>query len=318
MNIREKEEFAKLALPVVYDLERLGISEEIALLALAAEVEELDGLNCLGVTGSRHSHFQIPQTTSDDYRERFFEIQPGKTVLAGIRHLSGDRDQPFVSLLLGFVPTTTDLPLLQEFAAKDFAKFSPKRISFWLRPSAPLAIELEAKGMASRRYIVGRLADIRQSSLLKGHERISLSQTSELDYAWYEKAYADFHAENPELKKWVPITEKEELQRCAEEGLLYQVSMDGENAGLIGGRSEPLLGTPAVYMTELLLTRSFKGQGLAPALQRKFLDSVAQRFTLVWGTIDAKNLPSTKTALKVGRHSIRTEFFLPLGERSNS
>jgi hypothetical protein len=129
---------------------------------------------------------------------------------------------------------------------------------------------------------------------------------------WYEGAYSSFHSEHPELVRWVPMTEKEELQRCADEELLFRVLVDGNHAGLIGGRNESLLGSSAVYMTEFLLMRPFKGQGLAAALQRKFLDSLGPKFNLVWGTIDAKNKASHQTALKIGRTSIRSEFFLPL------
>jgi hypothetical protein len=79
---------------------------------------------------------------------------------------------------------------------------------------------------------------------------------------------------------------------------------------LIAGRVLPLLGLSGLYFTEILLTRAFKGQGLAPAVQRKFIDGLADDFAVVWGTIDAKNAASTKTALKVGRRSIREEIFL--------
>lgn len=309
----EKEKFGKAVLATIYDLDEIGITPNAALLGVIAEIDELIGLNSGDTTDGRHNHFQIPNTTVDDYKERLFEIKPGCQILAGIRHLSGSKDQPFVHILLGFMPTAQDLRLIKEFSLKHFRIFSPRHFSFWLRPSSALALELEEKGFAARRYIAGRRSSISQRPLPLGYERITLEKMSGAPEGdWYEKAYSDFHSEYPELAQWVPITEKNELQSCADEGLLFRVLVDGIQAGLIGGRRESLLGNSAVYMTELLLTRPFKGQGLAVALQRKFIDSLETTFDLVWGTIDSKNKASNQTALKIGRFPIRSEFFLPL------
>ena len=311
----EKEEFGKAVLQAIYDLDAIAITPNSALLGILTEIDELDDLNNLETMESRRAHFQIPNTTADDYSERFFEIKPGCRMLAGIRHLSGKKDQPFVHMFLGFIPTSDDLPRLKELALKQFGVFFPKQVSFWLRPSSLLALDLETKGYAARRYIVGRFSKISKRPLPFGYERITLEKMHGAPDSggWYEKAYSDFHSEYPELERWVPITDSKELQRCADDKLLFRVLVDGNHAGLIGGRNEPLLGSPAVYMTELLLTHPFKGQGFAAALQRKFLDSMAPKFELVWGTIDAKNKPSTRTALKIGRAAIRAEFFLPIG-----
>jgi hypothetical protein len=65
-------------------------------------------------------------------------------------------------------------------------------------------------------------------------------------------------------------------------------------------------------MTELLLLSKFKGQGLGVALQRKFIDQLPKEFDLAWGTIDEKNLPPLRTALRVGLTSIRLEYFIRL------
>lgn len=311
---KEKEEFGNAVLQAIYDLDEIAITPNSALLGILTEINELTGLNSTEIMENRHAHFQILNTSAVDYGERFFEIKPGCWMLTGIRHLSSKKDHPFVHMFLGFIPTLDDLSILKEFARKQFRVFAPKHVSFWLRPSSPLALDLEKNGYAARRYIAGRFSKISKSPLPLGYERITLERMQNApDNGWYKKAYSDFHTEYPELEQWVPISDSEELQRCADDKLLYQVLVDGNHAGLIGGRNEPLLGSPAVYMTELLLMRPFKGQGLAAALQRKFLDSLESKFELVWGTIDAKNKPSTRTALKIGRTPIRTEFFLPLG-----
>ena len=314
MTKDELKNFAMAALPVLYDLAPIQITPESAVPGMQSEIDELLNLNCPDVLWKRLNYFQVPKSTEHDFEERFYDIGRDKLFLAGIRHLNSSVDRPFIHILLGFTPTLADLTKIEDLARKNFQVFSPKHLGLWLRPSLGCARSLEEKGLATRRYIVGRVQSLIQRPLPSGYERIELERTTDtFDYTWYETAYNEFHTENPELKHWVPRAEKEELQKCADENLLFQVKIDGVLAGLIGGFAEPILGHTAVYITTTLITRPFKRQGLALAIQRKFLDLAPSRYELVWGTIDAKNLPSTKTALKIGRVPIRTEYFLPLG-----
>lgn len=310
---QEIESFARSALNNLYDLSPLALDSEVAVAGVLSEIRELLYLNGADVLTSRHTHFAVPETTEQDYEERFYDLAAGKKILAGIRHLSGAADRPFVSVYLGFSPTHADIALIKKFAQENFKKFSPQSVGLEMKPSSALTAELEKEIIPAREYFAGRIENIRICEKPAGYERIELQRLhGDIDYAWYLKAYADFHSQNPNLKQWVPITEQEELEKCASDGLLFQAIVDGKIAGMIGARSEGLLGVPAVYMTELLLTTEFKKQKLAAALQRKFIDSLGPEFKLIWGTIDAKNLASRKTALRVGRVSVRSEYFIPL------
>ncbi|MNK95622.1 hypothetical protein D3C87_1158660 [compost metagenome] len=313
MTKQEIESFARSALNSLYDLAPLSLEPELAVAGVLSEIRELLYLNSADVLTSRHGHFAVPGVIEQDYEERFYDLGEGKMVLAGIRHLNGSAELPFVSLYLGFSPTYADLSVLKNFARENFKKFSPLNVSLELKTSSALTAELEKEIIPAREYIAGRIETIRASAKPSGYERIELQRLlTDIDYSWYLNTYADFHQKNPELKQWVPVTEQEELEKCASEGLLFQVMIDGKVAGIIGARSEALLGVPAVYMTELLLTTDFKKQNLAVALQRKFVDTLGPEFQLIWGTIDAKNLASKKTALRVGRVSVRAEYFIPL------
>jgi GNAT superfamily N-acetyltransferase len=319
MMSEDRQAFEKAVLETIYDLDAIGIHPHLALSGIHAEVDEFLELNSPEILKARHSHFEIPDASAEDYQECFYEIKPACHILAGIRHLGGARDRPFVHVLFGFSPTADDLNLIKRFAAEQFARFSPQHISLWLRPSSALAQELHQKGLTSRSYTAGRLATILKSPLPVGYHRIDLETLDKAPSGgWYEKAYRDFHSSHPELAPWVLMADSEELQNCADDALLFRVTIDGEPAGLIGGRKEPLLGCPAVYITEFLLIPPFRGQGLAMALQRKFLDLLSSEFDLVWGTIDAKNRASTHTAMKTGRIGIRSEFFVPLNCTSHS
>jgi hypothetical protein len=312
MSKRSFREFAKSAVECLYDLEAIGISKENAISSVENEIEDLLKLNDKNTLKGRHEHFSIPGTQMEDYEENFYELSAGKNVLAGIRHKSGMKGQPFVHMLLDFVPTSAEIELLRQFASKQFHKFNPKFLSIWLRPSLELDVSTY-EATQSRQYVVGSIARIRKMGKPFGYDRIILEKViADFDFKWYSEAYEDFHRQQPELKDWVPITDREDIDRCLSDQLLYKVFVDDVLAGLIGAQNEPLLEKPSVYMAELLLISKFKGQGLAVALQRKFIDELPKNFDLVWGTIDAKNLPSLKTALRVGRFLIRSEYFIRL------
>lgn len=288
MSKKSFHEFANSAVECLYDLDAIGVSKEDVATSVETEVEDLLSLNDENTLKKRHQHFSIPGTQIKDYEEHFYKLSDCKTVLAGIRHKGGSKDQPFVHTLLDFIPMGDDIESLMEFASKQFHKFNPKYLSIWLRPSLKLDFS-KYEAIQSRQYIVSSIAAIRKMEKPFGYNRITLEKvTAEFDFNWYAEAYEDFHRQQPELKDWVPLTDREDLDRCISDQLLYRVFVDGVLAGLIGAQNESLLGKTSVYMTELLLLSRFKGQGLAVALQRKFIDELPSHFDLVWGTIDAK------------------------------
>ena len=100
------------------------------------------------------------------------------------------------------------------------------------------------------------------------------------------------------------------MEDCREQGLLQLAFYNEKPLGLIAAERSDFLGTQAIYFNEILIYPEFKGRGLAKAMQRKFISELPDDFKLVWGTIDAQNFPSLKTAMSNGRKVIRYECFL--------
>ncbi len=69
------------------------------------------------------------------------------------------------------------------------------------------------------------------------------------------------------------------------------------------------------YFNEIFITEAFAGQGFGKALQRKFIAQCSAPDDIVWGTIDARNLPSFCTAKANQRLPISYESFLPVPKR---
>lgn len=73
------------------------------------------------------------------------------------------------------------------------------------------------------------------------------------------------------------------------------------------------MSTGDLAVIEELLETPFRGRGFAPAMQRMFLERLADKDDrLVWGTIDARNIPSLRTAQRVGREIVFGNMFFPI------
>ncbi|MGE0632442.1 MAG: hypothetical protein AB7O96_08550 [Pseudobdellovibrionaceae bacterium] len=191
--------------------------------------------------------------------------------------------------------------------------FKPLHMQFWLNPASALANELEQKISPNLRYVVGTIGYIQTIPNPNNYEKVSFRSINDNSYrAWYEELYKDFHSNNEELKDWVPVNDEDDMNACLKDRLLFLTCIENEKAGLIAAKRKDLLGKSGVYMTEVLLSKDFKGKGYAPAIQRKFIDELPKDIELVWGTIDTRNVSSTKSAFRVGRRSIRSEFFVPI------
>ena len=246
-------EFAKSAVECLYDLDSIGVAKANAILSIENKIENLLKLNDEKTLTRRHEHFNIPDTQPEDYIEKFYELNGGKIVLAGIRHKNGSKHQPFVHTLLNFVPIGADIEVLRQFASEKFQKFNPKELSIWLRPSVHLEISAN-KTISSRQYVVGSVLKIQKKEKPIGYDRITLKKvTADFDFKWYTQSYEDFHRTHPDLKSWVPITSKEDIDQSLSDQLLFTVFVYGTLAGLIAGQNEPLFGKPSVYISELLL-----------------------------------------------------------------
>lgn len=313
LDARAQTDFARGVASSSYELEAIGGRPISVVESVVEEIDELLSLNDPEVMAKRAQHFAVADTTAGDYSENFYLLENGHRVLAGIRHLSSDPAHPFVHFVLPFVPSAQDIQFLAQVSRRKFSKFAPKYFSFLSRPSLGMA-DVGRDLAAGRHVVAGRVAGLREAPATGTMSRISFEPFDfENGMTWYRQSYTDFHSANPSLSSWVPITDEDDLRSCARDGWIFQVRVDGQRAGLVAAERKKCIGDSGAYMMELLLVPPFKGQGLASEIQRKFIDVLPPDIELVWGTIDAKNQASLKTALRVGRTVIRTEYFMELG-----
>lgn len=303
----ELESFVKADLET-YDLKELNLDLEIAEEAIERDLlEGLEDLNSEDTIRARLDHFSIEGSLESDYLERLYKVDKDNKFLYGIRHLGGNPNLPFIQLQTNFgIECKMKALELYNKIEKEFSKFSPLYLSFQSK------IPIDADFIGSI-FMVAPTCNIDSRIPWDSEDRIQFEDAeSDQYYPWYEAGYSAFHEDSPELKEKVTLNAKDVMDNSLEQGLLKYILIDGERVGLIAGENSQLLGHSGTYFNEIFLQKKWKGQGLAKAIQRKFISEFAKGSQLIWGTIDSNNLPSYKTAYSNGRRPIRYENFINL------
>ena len=244
------------------------------------------------------------------YRLRELTLPNGVSMLAGVHFRGQSTEYPFVGVFAqSRWLTTNEMAAAHALLISEFAVFSP-RATWWWQPAGRDLPELAA-ATPDQYLVMGSLDEIRRTPappLPWALRRIT--SASEVAAAFAE-LYQGFHRARPELEQAVPASEPDVLVECAEAGGLYGCFAGAELVGVMAVKPDTQYGVDAWLMWDIVLARPHCGKGLAPVLQRAVLDRLdPARAPLVVGTIHARNLPSLRTALRVGRQIVGTWFFL--------
>lgn len=196
-----------------------------------------------------------------------------------------------------------------------FEVFSPKYVRVHL-PAGQLEDRVIAGPQASTDFITlaGLVSDLQRLSPPPNMERVRLETARSTEfYNRYIATYEEFHRDVPRLRDLVLPTPLDKLELCISQGLLYEVYVDGQWAGLIGAREATDYVWGGYRVVEEILSSRFRGQGLGPAMQRRFIDKLpAGDREVLSGAIDPPNAPSQATAKRVGRVEIMHTRFVAL------
>lgn len=131
-------------------------------------------------------------------------------------------------------------------------------------------------------------------------------------FADYQHEHQAWRSDAPVLAPFVSGSHEEGLQDAADQGSLMTLRDDHGFAVLVAATISPIFGRRAVCMLDVFLTERLRGKGLAPAVQSTFLTGQRSGADTVSGHIHAGNLPSQRTALKLGRRPVQQEYFVSL------
>jgi RimJ/RimL family protein N-acetyltransferase len=265
----------------------------------SAEFDELvhDQLESADFGPTFVQHCPSPGAVAADYLPRELDLGDGLSVLAGIHKGS-----------FFFVNVYAQTRLLRadevaragDMLRREFAMFEPAAVRWW-EPAVGGAGH-KGKRLDDLRLIVGWIPELLEDGPAP-NQRVRLqAESSAAFHDDYLAMYERFFAANPAMRDVVRTEDREDLQACADVGALFRVLVDDAFAGVIAAAPSRHGGVDGWSVNEELLDTAYRGQGLAVHAQRAMLAQLDQNVSqLVFGTINAVNQASVKTALRVGR-----------------
>lgn len=263
----------------------------------------------------------VEGTVPQEYHLREITLFDDLSVLAGIHFRNLDTSFPFVGVFAQsrFLDPDEVLTASRRLG-EEFRIFRPHWVQWWCG-----ANRFDMRGIpgavGDQRLIVGDISEILATpppALPTTSEQYLLELLPETERAGYERysnAFTEFMAQNPQWHNRLHMTTPDEFKECEEAGGLFALTA-GTNAqhycGVIAAMPSQLKGIRGWLMMEELITESFRGKGLAPVMQRLFIEKLdREKGQLIFGTIDDKNTPSLRTALRVGRYDAGGWVFVP-------
>lgn len=242
-----------------------------------------------------------------DYAPRVVQIAPDCAVVAGIHFRGMDLNFPFVDVSAQSAP----LPAMALHAlAQEFRAFRPRAIRLWRAPDEP-SPDAAHEDLS---VVLGSLAKLLSAAPMRNANRIRLQlDPSVASYGAYRLTYEALHSASPESSPRVNPETLETLRECAGHGAFFRVVVDGELAGFVAAQPDTYRMWKGWAVVEEVLHPRFRGKGLGAAVQRALLSDLDQRVERwVFGTIASENLPSLRTAQRVGREIVEVGAFVHL------
>jgi hypothetical protein len=252
----------------------------------------------------------VPVDVDDlDWANRVLALPGGGWALTGIRFRGRDVTLPFVDVVATTAgPTPSEIAEVAAFVAETYAAFTPRCVRFDVPDPDALVSALAQAPDATRavvdQYVVaGLVASLRRRGTSTSFDRVTLVGGDPGPLAARAAAiYADLHRDLPHTRMWAGAEDEESLAECAAEGLLFEVAVEGEPAGVVAALREDGHGLQGYVVQELCLDSAHRGRGLAaPVLQHLVRALPADEGATLWGTIHPDNAASLRNALRIGR-----------------
>lgn len=313
LDNHSKMKFIQAASIFTYDLESFGLSleQEKVKKYILSELNEMLELNEKDIMRERLDYFQISGTIISDYEQKLIKIEEtNKSVLAGIRHMGGNPNKPFIYIWPDFVIKEEDIEIIIKNVYPYFKVFNPLYISFWINPNILSNHQSSKKLITVQQSFIGDMDILRSKDPITNKKELLLEEIHDDDYyKWYETEYRNFHKMKPQMKERIPLNKFELMEDCRKEGLLYYGTIDGERVGIIAGETNNLFGLEGIYINEIMIAKEYRGNRYSERLLKAFIDILPQSTQVLWCHIDSENIPSTKTAIHSGQEVFSIECF---------
>ena len=239
------------------------------------------------------------------FKSRLIEID-GVRLIAAINFRDVSGAMPYIRILRSTAApgTISDWSGLRLCLAGVFREFKPHAVLFF----HPDHVPLDAPTTGIDDHLLAAPAQvIATSPPAAGLERVELRRSITVDfYPRYQAIYEAVYVARPALRGEVRTETRESLADCLALGLLSEIFIDGNWAGVLAADQRSVMGIQGVYLVEIVLAQEVRGQRLGPAVHQRFAREIveARPAQIVLGTISDKNPWSRRTALRAGRIEI--------------
>jgi hypothetical protein len=238
----------------------------------------------------------------------------GVRMIAGIRFRNLEPDFPFIAIEQSGIPigTIAEPAALVAELRTAFSEFRPRALSFHHPSHLPLRV---ANARGDRHVMIGAARSMVAQPPPFGLDRVRLAASAGLaSFERYTALYDRIFEERPWLRGVVRVETRETLKACYQQGLMFDIEVDGEWRGLIAGCEDAIVGVNGIQVVEIVLSRQARGGGLGVAVQRRFAEEVGARdpSAVILGIIDDANLPMRRTAERAGRTDVGASFLVDL------
>ncbi|WP_410785910.1 GNAT family N-acetyltransferase [Kribbella sp. C-35] len=304
------EELARYTLERQHPITRAWVDDAQRLATLAEEHAALDILLAedLEIAVQRTDRL-APGKPPEAMLNRWVAIGNDLHAMLSMRFENLNPTRPFVDATpMSRSPKPSDLPALAAAAQEHYGIHHPLYVRLW---TADAAIPGTAP---DRRFLAAPIRELRAYDVPPG---LALRQAKTVDhYDEARHAYAAVDADHPHHPEEATIQDRDDLQEAADEGLLFDVTVNDEWAGYAAAIIKPYdaLGLPAYVVRELVLAPQHRGHGYGPHLSALLAQSLPDPTRILIGTIHEANHGARTAALKSGRQDIGGWLQLPLSQ----
>lgn len=253
------------------------------------------------------------------WANRRLDLPGGGWVVTGIRYRGRDIARPFIDVVATTAPPTLDgLSSIAQTVMPAYAPFRP----LCLRVQVPDAADLVQQTRSDPRFgagcavdmhvVAGILTEIETQALPRSYREVSLNPADPLLLA--ERAgtiYRQLAQQDPETTLWATPENADSLRACAEERLLFEVTVDGTRAGVVAAVRYDAHGMRGFSVEELCLDQAHRGNGHAQAVLQHLVQRLPRAAgDVLWGTIHPANVPSLRNALSIGRRQVAADAWI--------
>ncbi|MFF0340031.1 GNAT family N-acetyltransferase [Kribbella sp. NPDC004875] len=308
--IPSAEELARYTLARQHPITRTWVDDRTRLTTLAEEHAALDILLAedLDIAAQRAARL-APGKPAGSMLNRWVAISNDLDAMFSIRFENMNLAKPFVDATpMTRSPQPSDLPALAAAAREHYGIHNPRYLRLWSAEAGVAGAEPD------RRFLAAPISELQPHDVPPG---LALRPTKTVDH--YEDAagaYDAVDADHPHHTEEATLQERDALQESADDGLLFDVTVNGEWAGYAAAVIKPddALGLPAYVVREIILAKRYRGRGYGRHLSALLAQALPDPTRILIGTIHSANHGARTAARTAGRQDIGGWLQLPLGQ----